>query len=184
RQPGGKGHAGGQALVAGLALARALEGLGVEGVQLKWPNDVHIHGRKLAGILIELMPARGRLVAAVIGIGVNIRLPADADIPHEGGVTDLAACLVELPARNMVLAAVLASLSEMLERFSEGGFGPLRAAWQQRNAHADLPVRLIGETETLYGTCRGVDEDGALLLETDAGMTRVLSGEVSLRPVQ
>ncbi|ENO81448.1 biotin--[acetyl-CoA-carboxylase] ligase [Thauera mechernichensis] len=172
----------GLSLVAGLALARALEELGAQGVQLKWPNDVLIHGDKLAGILVELLPGRGRTPAAVIGIGINLQLPADAQVPEQRGVTDLAHALDSAPpTRATVLAAVLAELRSLLDTYAAAGFVALRDAWQQRNAFADLPVCISGEAETLQGICRGVDEDGALLLETAVGMRRVLVGDVSLR---
>lgn len=172
----------GLSLVAGLALARALEELGAQGVQLKWPNDVLIHGDKLAGILVELLPGRGRTPAAVIGIGINLQLPADAQVPEQRGVTDLAHALdTAPPTRATVLAAVLAELRSLLDTYATAGFVALRDAWQQRNAFADLPVCISGEAETLQGICRGVDEDGALLLETAVGMRRVLVGDVSLR---
>ncbi|ENO91751.1 MULTISPECIES: biotin--[acetyl-CoA-carboxylase] ligase [unclassified Thauera] len=172
----------GLSLVAGLALARALEELGAQGVQLKWPNDVLIHGDKLAGILVELLPGRGRTPAAVIGIGINLQLPADAQVPEQRGVTDLAHALdTAPPTRATVLAAVLAELRSLLDTYAAAGFVALRDAWQQRNAFADLPVCISGEAETLQGICRGVDEDGALLLETAVGMRRVLVGDVSLR---
>lgn len=172
----------GLSLVAGLALARALEELGAQGVQLKWPNDVLIHGDKLAGILVELLPGRGRTPAAVIGIGINLQLPADAQVPEQRGVTDLAHALDTVPpTRATVLAAVLAELRSLLDTYAAAGFVALRDAWQQRNAFTDLPVCISGEAETLQGICRGVDEDGALLLETAVGMRRVLVGDVSLR---
>lgn len=173
----------GLSLVAGLAVARSLEELGVEGVQLKWPNDVLIHGRKLAGILVELIPGRGRTPAAVIGVGLNLRLPPEADIPHAGGVTDLAACLTAPPTRARLLGYLLDQFRGLLELYAAAGFPALRGAWQQRNAHAGLPVRILGETVSQEGTCVGVDEDGALLLNTGSGLQRVLSGEVSLRSV-
>lgn len=172
----------GLSLVAGLAVARALEELGVDGVQLKWPNDVLVHGRKLAGILVELAPGRGRTPAAVVGIGINLKLPPDVEVTHSTGVTDLAACLgQEAPGASRLLGLVLAQLHRLFEVYAAAGFSALRGAWQQRNAFADLPVSILGEAATLSGTCAGVDEDGALLLRTPDGLRRVLSGEVSLR---
>lgn len=173
----------GLSLVAGLAVARALEELGVEGVQLKWPNDVLIHGHKLAGILVELLPGRGRTPAAVIGIGINRHLPPDVSIDYPTGVTDLAACLGQPPGPSQLLGLVLVQLHRLLDIYAAAGFGALRGAWQQRNAFADLPVRILGEAEELTGTCLGADEDGALLLQTADGVLRVLSGDVSLRVV-
>ena len=178
----------GLSLAAGLALARALEQFGVEGVQLKWPNDVLVHGDKLAGILVELLPMRGRPPAAVIGIGLNLRLPADAAIPDQAGVADLAGALGgalagEPPSRPALLAAILGEFHRLFETYAAAGFPALRGAWEQRNAFADLPVAIRGESATLYGTCAGVDDDGALLLRTVDGVQRVLAGDVSLRPL-
>lgn len=174
----------GLSLVAGLALARALEQLGVAGVQLKWPNDVLVHGDKLAGILIELSSVRGRRPAAVIGIGLNLRVPAQAEIPAQTGVTDLLRTLdAPLPSPPVVLAAVLVELHRLLETFAAAGFPALRGAWAQRNAFADLPVCISGDNETRHGICTGVDEDGALLLRTADGVERILAGDVSLRPL-
>lgn len=171
----------GLSLVAGLAVARALEQCGVAGVQLKWPNDVLVLGHKLAGILVELLPGRGRAPAAVVGIGLNLCLPQDASIPRHTGVTDLRSHISDVPDRNTLLAAILAEQRRLFETYASAGFGALRGAWQQRNAFADLPVRILGEGTELTGRCAGVDEDGALLLRIDGGLTRVLSGEVSLR---
>lgn len=173
----------GLSLVAGLALARALEQLGVAGVQLKWPNDVLVHGDKLAGILVELLPGRGRSPAAVIGIGINLQLPDGATVPGQTAVTDLRHALDgPLPSRAALLAAVLKELHALLGTYAAAGFGALRGAWQQRNAYAELPVTISGEAEPLAGICAGVDEDGALLLRTADGTRRVLAGDVSLRP--
>jgi len=174
----------GLSLVAGLAVVRALEGLGVEGLQLKWPNDVLVHGEKLAGILVELLPGRGRTPAAVVGIGLNLQVPPGTSIPDQPAVTDLAHHLSTLPERNLLLAALLAELHALFETYAAAGFPALRGAWQQRNAFADLPVRVSGEGRELTGICAGVDDDGALLIGTDGGPVRILSGEVSLRVVQ
>lgn len=181
--PGAPAPAG-LSLAAGLALARALEQLGVDGVQLKWPNDVLVHGDKLAGILVELLPVHGRPPAAVIGIGLNLRLPADAAIPEQTGVADLAGALgAEPPSRPALLGAILGEFHRLFETYSTAGFPALRGAWEQRNAFADLPVAIRGESVTMHGTCMGVDDDGALLLRGEDGVQRVLAGDVSLRPL-
>jgi BirA family biotin operon repressor/biotin-[acetyl-CoA-carboxylase] ligase len=174
----------GLSLVVGLALARALEKLGVAGVALKWPNDTLVHGAKIAGVLVELSGLSGRGGAtAVIGIGLNLHLPADANIPGQtGGVTDLARALGATPAREVVLAALLTELHATLTTYASAGFGLLRGAWQQRNAFADLPVRVSGEGLDVVGLCVGVDEDGALLVRSSEGVRRILAGEISLRP--
>lgn len=172
----------GLSLVAGVAVAHALEHLGVQGVQLKWPNDVLVNGEKLAGILVELSSGRDRKPAAVVGIGMNVCLPPGTTIPDQPRVTDLATHVTTVPDRNQLLARLLAELHALFATYAAAGFPALRGAWQQRNAFADLPVTVIGEGQAQTGVCIGVDDDGALLLRTDAGVTRILSGEVSLRP--
>lgn len=184
RFPPGAPVPAGLSLVAGLAVVRALEKLGVHGLQLKWPNDVLVNGHKLAGILVELLPGRGRTPAAVVGIGINLRLPVDARIPDQPGVTDLGHHLSQLPDRNRLLGTLLGELYTLFDTYAAAGFGALRGAWQQRNAFADLPVRITGEDHEVTGICAGVDEDGALLVRTDSALVRILSGEVSLRAAQ
>ena len=173
----------GLSLTVGLALASALEKLGISAVTLKWPNDVLVHGRKLAGVLVEVLPERGHAITAVIGIGLNLRLPPDAVIPDQegGGVTDLARELGESSTRETLLAAILSELHPMLTTYASAGFGLLRNAWQQRNAFAGLPVRVRGEGLDVAGFCQGVDEEGVLLVRSDEGLRRVYAGDVSLR---
>lgn len=183
RFPAGAPVPAGLSLVAGLAVARALEGLGVGRVALKWPNDVLVDGHKLAGILVELLPGRGRTPAAVIGIGLNLSLPPDASIPDQPQVTDLASHLDPLPQRGTIVAVLLREMHALFDTYACAGFAALRGAWQQRNAFAEQPVRIVAESGETHGLCAGVDEDGALLLRTDAGVTRILSGDVSLRLV-
>jgi BirA family biotin operon repressor/biotin-[acetyl-CoA-carboxylase] ligase len=165
---------GGLSLAVGVGVAEALRALGVPGVALKWPNDILRDGRKLGGVLIELTGA-----SAVIGIGLNLRLPAG--LPDE--VRGVANALNLDIDRNQLLARVLASLHEVLEAFGSGGFAALRDRWSALNAYAGLPVRVISEFAVpVEGICMGVDVDGALLLETAVCVQRIISGDVSLRP--
>jgi len=175
----------GLSLAAGLAVACVLEARGIVGVQLKWPNDVLVLGEKLAGILVELQPGRQRKPVAVIGIGINMRLPPEISISGQNGVTDLHSHLpTPSQDRNEWLAALLTQLHSLFDTYANAGFTALQGAWQQRNAFANLPVMISGEGGTVTGICEGVDENGALLLRTDTGVNRILSGEVSLRANQ
>jgi BirA family biotin operon repressor/biotin-[acetyl-CoA-carboxylase] ligase len=171
----------GLSLAVGVAVVQALESLGATGVALKWPNDLLHGGAKLGGILVELVPPGGALPAAVIGVGLNVRLPGDFHIAADYAVADLAQALPRLPSRNALLACALISLHAVLARFGAGGFAVVRDEWRARHAFQGVPVRLIAERETTVGICCGVDDDGALLLQTDAGVRRILSGDVSLR---
>lgn len=172
----------GLSLAAGVAVARALASAGVAEVQLKWPNDLLHAGRKLGGILIELHGDAPGPTAAVIGIGLNVRLPATLRDAIAQPVTDVASISKQAPRRNRLLAAALVELAQMIEDFAQHGFAPLRQEWMARHAHQGKPVTLSsGDGKTLAGRAAGVAEDGALLLETARGLERCVSGELSLR---
>ncbi len=181
----------GLSLMVGLALVRALNRMDVRGLALKWPNDVLLAGHKLAGILIELSssshlsnaPEKRRL-AAIIGVGLNLRpLPPDM-LPHDQSSAALSDGLSVLPDVSRLLAELLAELHAHLTLFTVKGFAPFREEWQRYNAYADQAVRLLADfSPPLEGICRGVAEDGALLLETESGVQRIVSGEISLRRV-
>lgn len=171
----------GLSLAVGVALARAMRALGAAGIGLKWPNDVLSGEDKLAGILIELT---GDMLApaAVIGIGVNIRageqLTAAVGVP----VADLETACGRRLERNAVLAEVARELAAVLAAFDRQGFAPLRAQWLVWHAWQDRPVAVLGaDGRVLSGRAVGVDDQGALLLDTGDGVQPVLSGDVSLR---
>jgi BirA family biotin operon repressor/biotin-[acetyl-CoA-carboxylase] ligase len=165
---------GGLSLAVGVAVAEALAAMGVDQVALKWPNDILLEGRKLGGILIELAAP-----AVVIGVGLNLRLPAG--LPAE--LRTVAAALNRPTDRNELLARLLLALRATLGTFAVGGFQTLRPRWMALNAHADASVQVLSEfAPPLVGRCLGVADDGALLVKTVAGVQRVISGDVSLRP--
>ena len=187
----------GLSLAIGVAVARALQKVGAGGsglpgtslreqvTELKWPNDILKEGRKLGGILVELVP--GAPHAAVIGIGINLQLPpgmpddvraASAAIGSMGAI-DAAGAAAD---SNALYAALLGELLATLESFGSGGFAALRAEWLARHAFQDMPVSIASDfSAPVVGICRGVDVDGALLLDVDGRIERILSGEVSLR---
>lgn len=181
----GAGSLAGLSLAVGVALARALAKLGVAGAGLKWPNDVVWRGEKLAGILIEMQGDALGPSLAVIGIGVNVCLSAAIRSRIDQDVTDLESASGRTLDRNEVLALLLEELWGVLEIFAREGFAPLRREWQHRHVHQDRAVTVIlSDTRRDSGVARGVAEDGALLVETRAGMRRYHTGEISLRPTK
>lgn len=178
---GGAAALEGLSLVVGCALRRGLADAGVEGVMLKWPNDL-LHGdRKLAGILLEMTGDASGLCQVVIGAGINVRMPEEMAAAIDQPWTDIARVAPACGDRNRLLARVLDRLVEALTDFARQGFAPFRAEWQDCNAHRDRPVTLRTESLGVTGICRGVDASGALLLETDAGVRAFHGGELSLR---
>lgn len=164
----------GLSLAVGVAIAEALH----PAIRLKWPNDLWVDDRKLAGILIETAaptpPAAHRY--AIVGVGINID-----PRPAEGLSTPPVALreLAEGLDAGQALLATAAPLVAALQAFEHYGFAPFQARFQARDALADRPVRLSDGT---MGTAHGVSERGALLVHTAAGMTAVTSAEVSVRP--
>lgn len=186
----------GLSLAVGVAVVRALENVARNNaakvgagdtaqaaplgkMALKWPNDILQDGRKLGGILVELLP--GAPHAAVIGIGINLHLPPG--MPGDVRAASTALCAADESAdENDLYAALLGELLAVLEIFSARGFAALRPEWLARHAFQDARVSLASDFNTpRHGICRGVDSDGALLLDINGGIERVLSGEVSLR---
>jgi BirA family biotin operon repressor/biotin-[acetyl-CoA-carboxylase] ligase len=182
RFPRGAASLAGLSLAAGVAVARALVAAAHAEVQLKWPNDLLHAGRKLGGILIEVQGDAAGPSAAVIGIGLNLRLGAGARAAIAQPVTDLAAVDGTMLSRNRLLAAVLLELERVLEDFARQGFAPLRQEWMARHAHQGRPVTLSsGAGDSIAGVAAGVAEDGSLLLQTARGLERFVNGELSLR---
>ena len=174
----------GLSLAVGVAVARGLESAGIAGVQLKWPNDLLHAGRKLGGILIEVHADSPGATATVIGIGINLRLPAVLRDAIAQAVTDVASISRRVPRRNEIIAATLAELAPALDLFSAQGFAPLREEWTARHAHQGKAVALSsGDGNAIAGRAVGVADDGALLLETARGVERFVSGELSLRAI-
>ncbi len=168
-------------LVVGIALAEAISALGVSGTGLKWPNDLLWHGSKLAGILIETTSLPGKQHLAVIGLGLNVNLSAEAGHTIDQPWTDLTRASGNTPKRNQVTTTLLNHLLPALERFSHQGFEPFRPAWKKHDLFHDCPVSLETPRGTEHGIAAGVDRHGALRLQTAAGLRHFVSGEVSLR---
>lgn len=172
----------GLSLAAGVACVRACEQLGIEGVQLKWPNDLIHEGAKLGGILIELSGDTSGPTAAVIGIGLNVRLPDDVAGRVGQPVTDLASIAGDVPSRNELLAALLAENARVLGEFERSGFAGFRDEWSRHHAHRDVEVVLMRDDGgRVEGRAIGAAENGALLVDTGGCIERFHSGEVSLR---
>lgn len=176
---------GGLSLVAGIAAAEALHALGANTVRLKWPNDlVVIDGsqlRKLGGVLVEAGLQDGR-PRAVVGLGVNVRMPTTAAADIDQPWTDLLALLGDaLPPRNRIAAAVLGALAEHLDRFEAECLVPFLPRFAALDAlRAAEVVATIGDC-THAGIADGIADDGALRLCTDDGELLLRAGEVSVR---
>ena len=172
----GLGDLSGLSLAVGVAIVRVLRQHQLPAM-LKWPNDVLLDGKKLAGILIELTGDALGPVPVVIGIGLNLRAPEQVDQPVAGLPRDAG-----LPGRNQLLALLLNSLRDVLETFREHGFAALRTEWESYCSHQNQPITLtLPHTGPVQGIARGIDNQGALLVDTATGLHSYQIGEVSLR---
>jgi BirA family biotin operon repressor/biotin-[acetyl-CoA-carboxylase] ligase len=174
-------------LGAGVAISRALARAGAAGVTLKWPNDIVFHDRKIGGVLIELRAEVSGPAHVVIGVGINVALPATArrEIEATGvRVAAVADACAEAPSRNLIAGAILDELLSMLGQFELEGFAAFRDAWTALDALNGRPAQVVIGDTTISGTARGVDQEGALLLETGDRVQRFVSGEASLRVIE
>jgi BirA family transcriptional regulator, biotin operon repressor / biotin---[acetyl-CoA-carboxylase] ligase len=161
--------------VAALAIAEALDGV-VAAVSIKWPNDVLVAGRKIAGILMETEGVAAEGVdGLVIGCGINVaHHPDDTRLPA-----------TSLHAAGAPGATVAATLEAMLDRFErwhavwrDRGFAPVRDAWLARAHGIGAPIQVRLPRETLEGVFRDIDARGALMLETATGLRAITAGDV------
>jgi BirA family transcriptional regulator, biotin operon repressor / biotin---[acetyl-CoA-carboxylase] ligase len=173
-------------LAVGVAAVHAFQRLGIEGVGLKWPNDLIWQQRKLGGILIEMRGESAGPAQVVIGIGINMRMPAQVRLMLAEQQAALISDVHEImrdrtPPRNVVIAMLVEEVTRMLQTFGTKGFEPFVKEWHKLDTLADAPVRVMSGAETTFGRARGVDVDGTLLVDVDGELRRFASGEVSLR---
>lgn len=169
-------------LAVGVAIADALEMFNVT-VRLKWPNDVLVEGRKLAGILIESASA-GRTPHdaswAVIGIGINMAVTESMTAEIGRPVASIP-WLAELD-QDILMANLLSSLAETLVKFEHEGLAAFTQRWNALHAYAGSAVTIVDNGSLLHeGVAIGIDDTGRFLLDTTAGRIAIMAGDVSLR---
>ncbi|UBO74225.1 bifunctional biotin--[acetyl-CoA-carboxylase] ligase/biotin operon repressor BirA [Aeromonas rivuli] len=177
----GMAAAMGLSLAVGVAVVEALESLGYHGVELKWPNDLYYQGRKLAGILVEISGSAGASCNLVIGIGLNLAMPEREGEKIDQAWAELRHIQPELLDRNLLAARIITSLQQAMARFEQSGLGDFVADWNRLDHFAGRPVRLLMGEQEIRGIERGIDDRGALRLETAEGIKFYLGGELSLR---
>ena len=182
RFDGGMVALAGLSLVAGIAAVRALADCGIDGVGLKWPNDLLAQDRKLGGILVEIGGEAMGPCHAVVGIGVNVVLDARGGAAIDQPWIDLAALAHGgPPSRNLLVARLLERLTEALARFAEAGFAAFVDDYARLDVLAGRGVRVLRGGRSEEGIARGVDARGALRVECANREQAIDSGEVSIR---
>lgn len=172
----------GLSLAAGVAVAQALARVGVGGVSLKWPNDLLWDGRKLAGILVELAGESDGPTHAVIGVGLNLRMPDGAGRDVGQPWADLREVLGGAPpTRNLLAARLIDALVAMCLRFRDAGLAPFLDDWRALDCLAGQPVRVVLGDRAVDGVGLGIAPSGALRVRTVDGERELHAGEASLR---
>lgn len=182
RFSGGYASLSGLSLAVGVAAVTALKDCGVGGIGLKWPNDLVHDDAKLGGVLVELGGEFMGPCHAVIGIGINVRVPEAMRHALDRPCTDLASLRgAGAPPRNVLAAAMVARLTEALDAFDAEGFAAFADAWAGLDALAGRVVRIDDPRGAFEGTAAGVDARGALRVRCEGGLRRVDSAEVTVR---
>ncbi len=170
----------GLSLVVGLAVAEALRGAGLKKVGLKWPNDVLVDGRKIAGILLELVGDLADVCHVVIGVGINVnmlRAPKTIDQDWTSASLEVGGLI----DRNALLMALQTQLDEYLAAHVRHGFAAFTDEWALSDLWSDKVVILSSGERKVVGIAKGVDATGALRLLVDGCINTYSGGELSLR---
>jgi len=177
----GPAAAMGLSLVIGIVIAETLQQLGAQDVRVKWPNDLYLQDRKLAGILVELTGKTGDAAQIVMGAGINLAMRGAEAAQINQGWINLQEAGIAID-RNHLAAKLINSLREALPLFERDGLAPFTERWKALDNFFNRPVKLlIGERE-IHGIARGIDKQGGLLLEQDGEVKSWVGGEISLRP--
>jgi len=167
-------------LALGVAVVESLQQIGVEGVSLKWPNDIVALDGKLGGILTEVQSGSGEGVTVVVGLGLNVHLreqidfSADSDWAHRA--IDLNGLMEVPPAREMLAATVIEHLYISMAIFEAQGL--VVSDWRRHDWLLDREITVDMPDGQITGTAAGVEEDGALVVGTSNGRRRVISGSI------
>lgn len=170
----------GLSLAIGVAVIQALESVGYRDLSLKWPNDIYMARRKLAGILVEMSAAVGGICHLVIGVGVNLNLP-DAVIAQ---LDQPCAHLAEQPVvvdRNQLSATIIRALRNALALFEKQGLTAFLMDWNRLDIFMQQPVQVLLGSQVIHGIYCGIDGQGNMLLQDLEGMHKFVGGEISLR---
>ena len=174
----------GLSLAVGVAVRRALLELGLADVSLKWPNDIYVKGKKLGGILLEMVGDPEGHCSVVIGIGINVSMPIAIGQNIDQPWTDLDSELLSAVSRNKLAARLIDEIFTLLADFETVGFSAYRDEWESADAFSGLQCAIITPRETVLGVLSGVDNNGAVRLRlADGSIQRFIGGELSLRQV-
>lgn len=178
----GPAAAMGLSLVVGIVMAEVLRKLGAEQVRVKWPNDLYLNDKKLAGILVELTGKTGDAAQLVIGAGINLTMRESITNAINQDWINLQEAGVNID-RNKLTAELLSELRLAVVKFENEGLSAFISRWREMDNYLDRSVKLIIGNQEIFGIARGIDQQGALLLEQNGNVKPYIGGEISLRGV-
>lgn len=178
--PQGMAQAMGLSLVVACTLVEVLKSYDVENIGVKWPNDIYLNHKKLAGILIEMSGQADSECQLIIGIGVNMAMSEEQAKGIDQPWSDLST-LATMPDKTDLVIALQKQLKRDIQLFEREGLAAFKARWQEADLFYGKEIRLLMGENYVDGICRGVDEQGAVLLETADGIQAFIGGEISLR---
>lgn len=164
--------------VIGIVMAEVLRDLGADKVRVKWPNDLYLLDRKLAGILVELTGKTGDAAQIVIGAGINMAMRRVEESVVNQGWINLQEAGINID-RNTLAARLIRELRAALVLFEQEGLTPYLPRWKTLDNFINRPVKLIIGDKEIFGVSRGIDAQGALLLEQDGVIKPWMGGEIS-----
>lgn len=170
---------GGLSLVVGIALVDAFKKMFDVPLKLKWPNDLYLGDKKLAGILIQLQTEAYGTTTAIIGMGININL-----MSSRLQAVSLRSHLGHYIHRSDIVGPVVMNVIQHLDRFNEEGFAVFRKGWEALDLLAGKEIEVASGEQIIAGIARGVNESGCLLMDTEEGQKVISSGDASLKSWQ
>ncbi|XXK59075.1 biotin--[acetyl-CoA-carboxylase] ligase [Porticoccaceae bacterium nBUS_09] len=172
----------GLSLAIGVAVRRALLKLGVADIKLKWPNDIFVNGKKLGGILLEMIGDPSAECSVIVGIGINVLMSESSAEAIDQDWTDLQKASSVTISRNELVACLITETFEVLGNFQRTGFSVYRAEWQVADLLKNQSGTISKDRESVSGIVLGVDNSGSLRMRlSDGEEQRFIGGELSLR---
>ena len=170
----------GLSLAVGCAIGEGLErNFGLK-MQLKWPNDLYLGGKKCGGVLIDLVQSSNQDWTIVVGVGLNVAMPNSGGNDIDQPWTDLGSHSAVPLTRNEVGGQLLGALVPLLSSWQVGAFSQWRESWSRRDLMAGHQITVQQGNHSISGRADGVDHSGALRVVTNEGLTVVQSGEASM----
>lgn len=181
RLDAGMAAAMGLSLVVGIASVEALESLGIEGIKLKWPNDVYYQDKKLAGILVEMSGQAGGAAHLVIGMGLNIQMAMENNTIDQPWTALSRIDTAKDIDRNRLAVVLMEKWRAALREYESLGLAGFIERWNRLDNFRGRQVRLLLGPREMVGEVQGIDHQGGIIIKNGEGQQAYVGGEISLR---